>query len=228
MALKYAHTFFDLLLKDGAGLSSPTCRLNLVSYFVLNWRITAFQCCVGFCCMPVWTSHHDIYVPSLLSILPLSQPTPLSCQRAPGQAPCFAWQPPTHYLFERQAGLPVLHGDLPLAICSMHGSAYMSVLLSSFILPSASPTGSTVCSLHLLPHSFPTDSFFSTAFLDSTYMIFAFLFLTSLYVTGSRLMHLTTTDSNPFLLWLSNIPLYICTTSSLSVHQSMNYWTTMN
>ena len=85
----------------------------------------------------------------------------------------------------------------------------MLVLLSSLILPSASPTGSTVCSLHLLLHSFPTDRFFGTAFLDSTYMIFVFLFLTSLYVTGSRLFHLTTTDSNLFLSWLSNIPLYI-------------------
>ena len=44
-------------------------------------------------------------------------------------------------------------------------------------------------------------------------MIFVFLFLTyitSLCIIGSRFIHLIRTDSNVFLLWLSNIPLYIC------------------
>ena len=53
VALKYARKFFDLLLKDGAGLSSTTCRLNLESYFILNWRIAALRCCVGFRCTTV-------------------------------------------------------------------------------------------------------------------------------------------------------------------------------
>ena len=43
-------------------------------------------------------------------------------------------------------------------------------------------------------------------------MIFVFLFLASLCVTGSSFIHLTRTKLNVFLLWLSNIPLhvYVC------------------
>ena len=64
-------------------------------------------------------------------------------------------------------------------------------------------------------------------FLDSIYMcqrmVFVFLSLTSsLSVTDSRSIHLTTNNSILFLLWLSNIPLYICATSSLSIHLSMD------
>ena len=89
MVLKYAHTFFDLLLKDGAGLSSPTCRLNSVSYFVLNWRITAFQCCVGFCCTTTWISHMRTYTPCLFSLPSTpSHPTPLGHHKAPSWTSC--------------------------------------------------------------------------------------------------------------------------------------------
>ena len=42
-------------------------------------------------------------------------------------------------------------------------------------------------------------------------MIFVFLLLTyfTLYITGSSFIHLSTTDSNLFLLWLSNVSLHI-------------------
>ena len=43
---------------------------------------------------------------------------------------------------------------------------------------------------------------------------YLFFWFTSLCVTGSRFIHLTRTDSNPFSLWLSDSPLYIQTTSS--------------
>ena len=46
--------------------------------------------------------------------------------------------------------------------------------------------------------------------------------LTSLCTIGFRFIYLISTDSNAFLLWLSNIPLYICTTTSLSIHLSLN------
>ena len=39
-----------------------------------------------------------------------------------------------------------------------------------------------------------------------------FLFLTHFT------LHLIRTDSSAFLLWLSSIPLYTCTTVSLSIH----------
>ena len=49
------------------------------------------------------------------------------------------------------------------------------------------------------------------------YMIFVFLFLTSLCMTDSGFIHITIYDPISFLFWLSNIPLYIYTTS-LSIH----------
>ena len=48
--------------------------------------------------------------------------------------------------------------------------------------------------------------------------LFISFWLISLCIIGSRFIHFTRTDSNTFFLWLSNIPLYKCTTTSLSIH----------
>ena len=48
-----------------------------------------------------------------------------------------------------------------------------------------------------------------------------FFWLASLCIIGFRFIHLIRTDSNAFLLWLSNIPLYICTIASL-IHSSVD------
>ena len=40
-------------------------------------------------------------------------------------------------------------------------------------------------------------------------MIFVFLWLISLWIIWPRFTHLTRTDSNSFIFWLSNIPIYI-------------------
>ena len=45
--------------------------------------------------------------------------------------------------------------------------------------------------------------------------------LTSLWLIGSRFIYLIRTDSNAFLLWLSNFPWYICTKNSF-IHSSVN------
>ena len=45
--------------------------LNLYLY-ILNWRILALQCCVGFCHISTWFSHRQKNVPSLLSLSFLS------------------------------------------------------------------------------------------------------------------------------------------------------------
>ena len=47
-----------------------------------------------------------------------------------------------------------------------------------------------------------------------------YFWLTSLCIIGSRFIHLIRTNSNLFFLWLSNIPLHICATASLSIHLS--------
>ena len=48
---------------------------------IFNWKIIAFQYCIGFCHTSVWISHGYM---SPLSWNPLSVPTPLGCQRPPG------------------------------------------------------------------------------------------------------------------------------------------------
>ena len=63
-------------------------------------------------------------------------------------------------------------------------------------------------------------------FLDSLYMcqhtVFVFLFLTYFTLYDKLQVHLTANNSISFLLRLSNIPLYICATSSLSIHLAMD------
>ena len=65
----------------------------------------------------------------------------------------------------------------------------------------------------------PLDSIYIC--INIRYLFFSF-WLTSLCITGSRFTHLTRTTQICFSLWLSNIPLYICTTSSLSIRLSMD------
>ena len=55
----------------------------------------------------------------------------------------------------------------------------------------------------------------TTCVFESTFISF---WLTSLCMAVSRSIHFSTNHPNNFFLWLSNIPLYMCTTSSLSIH----------
>ena len=83
------------------------------------------------------------------------------------------------------------------------------------------PPGNHVCSLHLWLYFYFVNRFICTIFLDSTYkryhMVFVFLWLISLSMTISRSIPVAANGIILFFLWLSNIPLYICTTSSLSI-----------
>ena len=60
----------------------------------------------------------------------------------------------------------MLHSDFPLAVCfiNTHGSAYMSGLLSQFVLPSPPTAVSTGL------FSLSVSLFISTIFLDSIYV----------------------------------------------------------
>ena len=99
--------------------------LVLTFFFFFNWSIIVLQCCVTFCCAMKRISYIYSYIPSLLD-LPLR--APLGHHRAWSWAPCALWQ-------------------VPPAICSAHGSACMSVLISQWAPP---PLPSLVhrCILH--------------------------------------------------------------------------------
>ena len=142
-----------------------------------------------------------------LPLEPLSHspapPHPLGHHRAPGWAPCAA---ASHWL-------SVLH--IRGYVCQCY-----SPNASHPLLPPLCPQ---VCSLRLHLYSCPANRFISTVFLDSMfmgyYMIFVFLFLTY-FTLYDRLSvhphHYKWLNFVPFI-WLSNIPLYTGTTSSLSI-----------
>ena len=58
-------------------------KLIFKKLFIFNWRIIAFQYCVGFCHMSTWISHRHTYEPPFH--LP-PYPTPLGCHRALGSS----------------------------------------------------------------------------------------------------------------------------------------------
>ena len=79
-----------------------------------------------------------------------------------------------------------------------------------------------VCFLHAWLYFCFVNKFICIFFLDSTYINIIWylsfcVWLTSLSMTMSRFIHVATNGIISFFLWLSNIPLYICTTSSISI-----------
>ena len=138
--------------------------------------------------------------------------------------------PPLQVVTRHRTDFPVLCCCFPLAIYFTFGSIYMSMPLSHFVpaYPSPSPCTQVHC-LRLHLYSCPAPRFFITifSFLDSIYMcqhtVFVFLFLTYLTVYDklgpSTSLQIT---QFRFFLGLSNTPLYICATSSLSIHLTMD------
>ena len=122
----------------------------------------------------------------------------------------------------------ILYSRFLLVICFIHISVYMSIPISQFITPPPPPPLLPyICSLHLCLYFCLANWFICTIFLDSTYMrsytIFVFLF-SDFHSVRQSLGPSTSLQMTQFhsFLWLSNIPLYICTTSSLSIRLSMD------
>ena len=124
-----------------------------------------------------------------------------------------------------QTRFPVLHSNFSPVTYFKHGSVYRCYFLHSShsLLPLVCPQ---LHSLYLSLHSFPANRFINTIF--SRFHIYALIYdicfsLSDLFhsVQDSRSIHFIGTDSNVFFLWLSNIPLYICTISPLPIHLSM-------
>lgn len=123
-----------------------------------------------------------IYIPSLLNPFHPT-PIPLGHHRVLSWVPFVIQQLPTSY-------------SLHMVVCICQ-CCFLN--LSHSLLPQLSPQ---LCSLHLCIHSFPADEFINYYF--SRFHIHMLIYdiyhsLTSSFsITGSRFIHLTTTDLNLF------------------------------
>ena len=154
------------------------------------------------------------HVSSLLQLPPSHPPypTPLGGHKAPSWSPCAMRLLPTSYF--------------------TFGSIYKSMPLSHFI--PAYPSHSLcphVHSLCLCLYSCAAPRFFRTFFFFFRFHIYLLAYgfcfflsdlLHSVWQTLGPSTWLQITQFRFFIIWLSNIPLYICTTSSLSIHLSMD------
>ena len=144
--------------------------------------------------------------------------------------------PPLQVVTKHGADLPVLCGCFPLVIYFTFGSIYMSMPLSHFV--SAYPSPSQYPQVHFQQVCI----FIPILSLGSSDIIFSFFFfffrfhiqvlaynicfslsdlLHSVWQSLGQSTSLQITQFSCFV-WLSNIPLYICATSSLSIHLLMD------
>ena len=136
-------------------VSEDTCLPLIITTFNFFYQsIIPLQCFVSFCYTTNEVNQLYVYLYPL-SLGPLSHHPPI---------------PPIQVTTEHRAELPVLYSMFLLAIYFMHGSVYMSILISQFIPPSPSLPCPHVHSLHLCLYSCPANRFICTIFLDSTYM----------------------------------------------------------
>ena len=143
-----------------------------------------------------WISHRYTYISSLLNLPFTSFPDSKLSQST-------------------RSEFPTSHSKFTLTIYT-YVSMFFNVTLLIHPL-SHSPTVSTNMFSLLSLHCCSTSMFISTIYLHFTYMCkymtFVFLFLTSVFIIGCRFIDLIRTDSNM---------LYICSITSLSIHQSMD------
>ena len=122
----------------------------------------------------------------------------------------------------------------PLHASSLHWSSILHMVMYMFKCyslklchPRLLPLSPKVCSSHLCLLCCPACRIIQYhlskfhIYVNIQYLSLSF-WLSSLCMIGSRFTHLNRTDSNVFLLWLSNILLCICTTTALSIHLPMD------
>ena len=105
-----SYAFFMCYSHVRIHISAPECILFIwISFlkFVVNWRIIAFQYCVGFCHTMSWISHKVTYVPSLLNL-----------------SPTFHTIPPLWGITEPQFEFPESYSKFPLAIYFTYVNLY--------------------------------------------------------------------------------------------------------
>jgi len=162
-------------------IQSQWQRHNFFS-ILLFFAFQFLQCCFGFCHTTTRISHTYIHTSSILSLPAFSPSHPSkSSQSTRLGSLCYTAISPQ---------LSTLHMIVYIYWCYFLHSSYS---LSPLLYPQ-------VHSLHLHLHPFPANRFINPIFPDFIYAfiyyIFFLLWLTSLRITHSRLIHLTRTDSS--------------------------------
>ena len=139
--------------------------------------------------------------------------------------------PPPHAILldhRRALWAPCVILNFPLSVCVTHGSVYLSMLLSQCI-PLLLPPFVSTC-----PFSTSSSLFLSYKYvhLYCFSRLHMYVLISDTYFSLSDILHSVWRTLGPstslpmipihFFLWLSNIPLYICVTTSLSIHLLMS------
>ena len=149
---------------------------------------------------------------------------------------CLLRLPPTtpipslQVVTKHRADLPVLCGCFPLATDFTFGSVYMSMPLSHFIpaylsLTPCPQVHSHVCIFFpVLPLGSSEPFFFFRFHIQNLvqHIVFVFPFLTYCTLYDRHQVPPPHYKQLNFIYFMANFPLYICATSSLSIHQSIH------
>ena len=185
----------------------PICQFHLFLFFKKNlyWSIIALQWCVSFCFITKWISYTYTYIPI----------SPPSCVSLPPTLPI----PLLYVVTKHWAELPVLCSCFTLASYFTFGSVYMSMPLYHFVqaYPSPSPYPQVHSLVGLCLYSCLATRFFMTIFFFLRFHIYVLAYGIC-FSLSDLLHHVWQIIQFRFFLWLSNISLYICATSSLSIH----------
>ena len=186
-----------------------------ICFLQLYWSIINLQWCVRFCFITKWIGYTYTYIPishpSCVSLPPsLSHPSRWT-QSTELISLCYAAA--SHYL-------SILH--LVVYLCPCH-----SLTSSQLTLPPPRVLKSIlyVCIfIPVLPLGSSEPFFFFRFHIYVLAYSICFSLSVLLHSVGQSLGPSTSLQITQFhsFLWLSNIPLYVCATSSLSIHLSMH------
>ena len=167
-----------------------------ICFNVFYWSIVDLYCCISFWCTAKWFSYTCIYIFFTFSFIMVYYRT----LNTVGHWNSLLFiQNNLHLLISNSLSTP------PPPHSSLATTGLFSASVSLFLF------GRYVYLCYILDHTY-----------KRYHMVFVFPFLTYFTSIIPRYIHVAENGIISLVLWLSNIPLYICTTSSLSI---VCWWT---